>query len=80
LRSFVAVLSSLTLLGAACSSGSPTTDASPQAKETGQQSSVSPADTSDWPYEFVTTTVDGSTLDTGDYAGTDLVLWFWAPW
>lgn len=26
------------------------------------------------------TTVDGSAFDLGDLAGTDLVVWFWAPW
>jgi len=23
---------------------------------------------------------DGSTIDLADYAGQDLMLWFWAPW
>lgn len=23
---------------------------------------------------------DGSTIDLDDYAGQDLMLWFWAPW
>ncbi len=29
---------------------------------------------------FEAQTVTGETVDVGDYAGTDLVLWFWAPW
>lgn len=34
----------------------------------------------DGPPVFVATTVDGRTIDAGDYEGQDLVLWFWAPW
>ncbi len=26
------------------------------------------------------TTVNGETFNLGDLAGTDLVVWFWAPW
>ncbi len=25
-------------------------------------------------------TADGSTIELSDYAGQDLLLWFWAPW
>jgi hypothetical protein len=25
-------------------------------------------------------TVGGGTVDLGDFAGADLVVWFWAPW
>ena len=25
-------------------------------------------------------TSDGGTIDLADYAGQDLMLWFWAPW
>jgi hypothetical protein len=43
---------------------------------------VTPAEatTAEWPYTFVVDQLDGSTFDAGDYAGQDLVLWFWAPW
>ena len=34
----------------------------------------------DWPHDFVAETVSGSMIDAGDFAGQDLVLWFWAPW
>ncbi len=34
----------------------------------------------DWPLTFAGETVDGSAFEAGDYAGQDLVLWFWAPW
>lgn len=30
--------------------------------------------------EFSGPTLDGGTLTGTDYAGTDTVLWFWAPW
>lgn len=29
---------------------------------------------------FEATTLDGSRLDSSEFAGRDLVLWFWAPW
>ena len=29
---------------------------------------------------FQAQAVDGSTVDLGDFAGSDLVIWFWAPW
>ena len=25
-------------------------------------------------------TIGGETVDIADYAGSDLVIWFWAPW
>jgi len=34
----------------------------------------------DWPLSFSGGTVDGAEFEAGDYAGQDLVLWFWAPW
>lgn len=34
----------------------------------------------DWPLSYDGETVDGSHFNSGDYAGQDLVLWFWAPW
>ncbi|MCP5025353.1 MAG: hypothetical protein GY929_03635 [Actinomycetia bacterium] len=30
--------------------------------------------------EFVAATIDGGELVGSDYAGTDTVFWFWAPW
>ncbi len=33
-----------------------------------------------WPLTYDGPTVAGGQLDPGDYAGQDLVLWFWAPW
>jgi hypothetical protein len=30
--------------------------------------------------DFVATTLDGEELALADYAGQDVMLWFWAPW
>ena len=30
--------------------------------------------------DFGGTTVDGRQLVSADYAGQDVILWFWAPW
>ena len=30
--------------------------------------------------EFSGSTVDGERLVSADYAGQDVILWFWAPW
>ncbi len=29
---------------------------------------------------FEADTIDGESVDVSDYAGSDLVIWFWAPW
>jgi len=70
-------------LATGCSAGAPSNEVAVGAGTGSEQPSGQPpqaTNPTDWPYEFVTTRVDGSALDTGDYAGTDLVLWFWAPW
>ncbi len=57
------------------------TDAVPAAE--GQAPADDPASDGagvDWPLSFSGELVDGSQFDSGDYAGQDLVLWFWAPW
>ena len=49
----------------------------------GQEPTAGPASDGaggDWPLSFSGELVDGSQFDSGDYAGQDLVLWFWAPW
>lgn len=38
-----------------------------------------PAPPSDYP-SFTAITVTGASFDLADHAGTDVVLWFWAPW
>ena len=30
--------------------------------------------------DFVATTLDGEELALADFAGQDVMLWFWAPW
>lgn len=42
------------------------TDAGPEADET--------------VLDFRAASVDGSTVDVSSLQGTDLVIWFWAPW
>ncbi len=70
LRRLLPIIFVAALLAVSCSSSS---DSSAP--------STSDTDTdTEWPYQFVIDAVDGSTIDTGDYAGQDLVLWFWAPW
>jgi len=66
---FLSALGALAILASACG-GTP--DSAP----------VTTADTvaAEWPYTFVVDQLDGSTFNAGDYAGQDLVLWFWAPW
>jgi cytochrome oxidase Cu insertion factor (SCO1/SenC/PrrC family) len=31
-------------------------------------------------FEVTATTVDGDSYDLSQLAGTDVILWFWAPW
>lgn len=31
-------------------------------------------------FEATAQTIQGETFDLGQLAGTDLILWFWAPW
>jgi len=76
LRSLTALIATFTLLSAACSSGSGSVQSAASSADSPEI--VAPAP--DWPLDIVAETVDGSSLDTGDFAGTDLVLWFWAPW
>ncbi len=81
LHRFLPLILASALIGAACSSSSGTTGTAAPATNPASGGPGSDAGTpTDWPYQFRTTTVDGSSLDTGDYAGQDLVLWFWAPW
>jgi hypothetical protein len=68
----LATIAVLAVLAAACSSGT-SDDAGATPTERGDATNV-------WPHEFEATLIGGGTIDTGDYAGQDLVLWFWAPW
>lgn len=56
---------------AACGSGDGGTAAAD-----GDTGSVPEADL----LSFEAETIGGETVDVSDYAGSDLVIWFWAPW
>ncbi len=53
---------------------SPNTEGSAPASDAGGSVAVA------WPHDWTEETVGGGQFDAGDYAGQDLVLWFWAPW
>ena len=76
MRRFLATVVALTALAAAC--GSTSTTATDGAAAGDDAPEV--AGNASWPHDFVATTIDGATIDAGDYEGQDLVLWFWAPW
>ncbi len=42
----------------------------------GNSSAATPADL----LSFQAQTVAGDSVDVSDYVGSDLVIWFWAPW
>ena len=48
------------------------------AGDSGDSGDATPAEASLLDFEAVA--VDESVVDVGQYAGTDLVIWFWAPW
>lgn len=62
-------------LGAAACGSSAGTEATAPAAESGS-SDAAPSSVLDISAE----TADGTTLNLSDYAGQDLMLWFWAPW
>lgn len=67
----------LALVAAACGSSDGTDAAAPAAAtDDGESSSEAPSSILD----ISAPTADGSTIDLSDFAGQDLVLWFWAPW
>lgn len=59
------------LLGAACGGGS--TDGAPSGSPGTPRGS-------DGVLAFEAPKVGGGTVDGSAFAGTDVVLWFWAPW
>ena len=87
----VAVVVALLLVGSACGDGSndsstvqdPATTTTEATSPTSEE--PSPTTHSDsvevaWSHDWTEKTVGGGQFDAGDYAGQDLVLWFWAPW
>lgn len=69
-RPLLALVAAVALLGAACSSDSdPATSAGAGDGDGGAQA-----------VSFATVDLDGASVDSASLAGTDTVLWFWAPW
>lgn len=89
-RSWVLAIAILGLLLASCAS--PSTDPDPGPAPAAPGTSPSPASSpqptieppggSEVPRElrFTAPALGGGTIDGADYAGSDLVIWFWAPW
>ena len=77
-RARLAALAVLALALAACS-GSPA-----ETPEPGEASPVAGLSTEAPPEEdgpgFTATTLDGDQIESASFAGTPVVLWFWAPW
>lgn len=95
-RSLVAMVAGLALLAAACGADSgesaatasdPTAATSTAATSTAASAVDSPSSAAapevapaSGPFTGAHTTLDGSTIDFDQFAGQDVVLWFWAPW
>jgi hypothetical protein len=71
MRRLVPLLVLLLVMAAACTSAPEVDDAA-----------TAPAPPQGLPPQlaFTAETIDGGTFDGADYAGQDLMLWFWAPW
>ncbi len=67
------------LLLAACSSGPAETPEGPPGVEASAQGAADPQPGAQ-ATAFTAATLDGVDLDVATFAGTPLVLWFWAPW
>lgn len=70
----LAVSLGLALTAAACGSDSASAPAATSAADAGA------ADAGAGVLALQAPAADGSVIDLADYAGQDLVLWFWAPW
>lgn len=65
----LALLAAFSLVAAACGGG----DGSTTASRAGQEDASSSL-------SFAATAIDGQEVALADYAGQDVMLWFWAPW
>ena len=74
-RRLVPLFVAVGLLGVACGGSDGEEAATP-----GMDAPTDTDGATTWPHDFVAATVDGGMIDAGEYAGQDLVLWFWAPW
>lgn len=86
MRRDVGIFVALTLLAAACTSGTGSTDDAAPATDVGAASEPSQASESEpVPYEipveleFTATLVGGEPFDGSSVAGQDVLFWFWAP-
>ncbi len=77
-----ALVGALAILASACGAETPhtTTAAEASASDDSPAAAAGEGAQPEWPHTFVVDQIDGATFDAGDYAGQDLVLWFWAPW
>lgn len=84
-RMAAALLAVLATL-AACSGAPEQTPSPGEASPVAGLPSEAPPDTSEEPPEaedgpgFTATTLDGDQIESASFAGTPVVLWFWAPW
>jgi thiol-disulfide isomerase/thioredoxin len=76
---FAALLLPLALVAAACASDDGTT-ATVAEDERIQQGPTADTDEADGARAFTAQTLDGDEFTSASLAGTDTVLWFWAPW
>ena len=71
-------------LGAAACGSSDSSDAAAPAADATQAETADSGDTGEAAPSSVldisAPAVDGTTINLSDYAGQDLMLWFWAPW
>lgn len=72
MRTLLVVL--LVVLAAACGADEGGVTAGPAATQAAADPAVPDV------LAFSATTVDGGAVQGADYAGQDLLVWFWAPW
>lgn len=72
MRTLLVVL--LVVLAAACGAGQADVAAGPTATPAATAPGIPEV------LAFSATTIDGRTVQGADYAGQDLLVWFWAPW
>jgi hypothetical protein len=91
-RSSKVIAAAITFALAACGSGSSDDTAAPAPSATGATDSTGTAAAEPTPeptnapvavpaaLDFSATTIDGSEIELGQFAGRPVLLWFWAPW
>lgn len=75
-----ALLMALALGAAACGSSEGSDAAAPAADATPAESSEGSDAGASSVLDISATAADGTAVNLSDYAGQDLMLWFWAPW